>query len=207
MNNCIIIILLALLLFLYINKKENYSINIKPTYTLSKKDNNYIKNKNCKDFHETLKEPDDYNNMLLQLFNDLSTNDRINLNDFKINDYLGDSEYITNFLNKKINNLVYSKEYLQRNNKWKYEQFHTTEPEIKYYIGENYNIFNVTFILANTLRSTYTLCSAIINEENDNLHLLNIKLSNSIDSNKIEYALPTDIKHTKYDNIETKYRT
>ena len=208
MNNCIIniILLLVVLLFLLIKKKENYSINIKPTYTLKKDGNNYIKNENCSDFSDTLKNPDDYNNMLIKLINDLSTNDKINIDNFKKQDYLGDSEYITNFLNKKIKNLVHSKDYLQKNNKWKYEQFYTTEPNIEYYIGKEYNIFKITFILANTIRSTYTLFSADIKEQNNSLYLLNIKLANSLnnknDSNKISNTLPLDLEYKKYDNIE-----
>ena len=206
MYNCINIILLIVLLFLFTRKKENYSINIKPTYTLKKNGNNYIKNENCSDFSDTLKNPDDYNNMLIKLINDLSTNDKININDLKKENYLGDCEYITNFLNKKINNLVYSKDYLQKNNNWKYEQFHVTEPNIEYYIGKEYNIYKITFILANTIRSTYTLFSSIIKEENNNLHLIDVKLANSInhkeESSKILDTLPLDIQHKKYNNIE-----
>lgn len=205
MNNYIIVILLIVLFCILSKKKENYSINIKPTHTLSKINDHYIKNQNCKDFSETLKNPNNYMEMLQHLFNDLSTNEKIDESKLNEDYYYGDSEYITNFLNNKINKLIDSKNYLQKNNKWKYEQFHTTEPIIKYYVSKDFNLYKIIFILANTIRSTYTLCKAIIKEDNDKLYLLNVTLANSNDSTesvKSTNILPLDIEYTKYDNIE-----
>ena len=87
--------------------RENYSINIKPTHKLSKdNNNNYIKNKNCKDLSETIKNPDDYIKMLQQLFNDLSTDNNIDYSKLNKIDYIEDSKYISTFLNSKINKLI-----------------------------------------------------------------------------------------------------
>mgnify|MGYP006095601139 FL=1 len=106
MNNYIIVILLIVLFCILSKKKENYSINIKPTHTLSKINDHYIKNKNCKDFSETLKNPNNYMEMLQHIFNDLSTNEKIDESKLNIDYYYGDSEYITDFLNNKINKLI-----------------------------------------------------------------------------------------------------
>ena len=203
MNYIIIILLLVILFYVMSKNRENYSINIKPTHKLSKdNNNNYIKNKNCKDLSETIKNPDDYIKMLQQLFNDLSTDNNIDYSKLNKIDYIEDSKYISTFLNSKINKLINSKVYLQKNNNWKYEQFHTTDFTIKYYISTDFNLFNVKFILANTLRSTYTLCICNIQEKNNILSLINIKLINEDYKNELINLLPLDTIYAKYNNIE-----
>ena len=221
MNNYDIGIPLILLLILIIiycknNKlnnnpvlKENYSLNIKPLYNQYNpvNESNYnmhYKTKLCQDFS-------DYTEMVVKLLNDLSNNSTsINEKDLiKKQDYhYIESEYIKEFLDKKITEMVKNKKYLHKNNDNKYEQFHTTDLIIDYYSvdSKDYNILKVVYMLANTLRTTYTLCIAYIKEKDDKLEIINTKISNSLDdkeySNTFTKELPITDKYSEYSGID-----
>ena len=61
-------------------------------------------------------------------------------------------------------------------------------------------------MLANTIRTTYTLCIAYIKEKDDKLEIINTKISNSLDdkeySNKFTAKLPITDKYSEYSRID-----
>ena len=130
--------------------------------------------------------PDEYMIMVNKLLNDLSDNN-INVSNIptkllKDIDYNGDQELIINFINNKIGNLVNTKSYLQNNGAWKYEYFFVSSPTIYYFevnnenklfqnLPKKFNLFKITYVLGNPLRSSYTSCLAFITNINNKLEL------------------------------------
>ena len=130
--------------------------------------------------------PDMYLKMVKKLLDDLSIK---NLNITNIPNELltekyftGDQEYIINFLNNNINKLIEDKKYLQENGPWKFEYFYVSSPTIYYYEVNNenkmfknmpnkFNLFKITYVLGNPLRSSYTSCLAFITEINGKLEV------------------------------------
>lgn len=133
-----------------------------------------------------LMNPNKYIQLIKKVLNDLST---FNINVKSIpdtllseKDFTGDYEYITRFFNNKLNKLISDKNYLQQNGSWKYEYFYISNPTIYYYEVDNnnkyfndlpnkFNLFKITYVLSNPLRSSYTSCIAFITQINDILEI------------------------------------
>lgn len=130
--------------------------------------------------------PDMYLDMIKKLLNDLSTK-QINISMIpsemlKEKYFTGDQEVIINFLNNRINKLIADKKYLQENGAWKFEYFFVSSPTIYYFEFNNknkifqnmpnkFNLFKITYILGNPLRSSYTSCLAFITEIDNKLQI------------------------------------
>lgn len=130
--------------------------------------------------------PDMYLKMVKKLLDDLSVK---NLNVTNLPNELltekyftGDQEVIINFLNKNINKLIADKKYLQENGPWKFEYFFVSSPTIYYFEVNNenkiiqnmpskFNLFKITYVLGNPLRSSYTSCLAFITEIDNKLEV------------------------------------
>ena len=130
--------------------------------------------------------PDQYLTMIKKLLNDLSIKklNVANIPDELLTEkfYTGDQDFIINFLNNNINKLITNKKYLQENGPWKYEYFYVSSPTIYYYEVNNnnkifqhmpskFNLFKITYVLGNPLRSSYTSCLAFITEINNELEV------------------------------------
>jgi hypothetical protein len=172
------------------NKSQN---NCKFPFTNNKLDTTSNKNVYTYQYsNRFLLNPDNYLVLIKKLLNDLSTK-KINVskipdsNLLEIN-YEGDPEYITNFLNDKINELVKTKNYLHNNGSWKYEYFTTSEPTIFYYKikDSNTKIFKIIYTLGNPLRSSYTSCIAFISNINNKLNIEFTSILNDIDHKNIK---------------------
>tara|TARA_B100001093_G_scaffold509668_1_gene574142 strand:- start:9799 stop:10686 length:888 start_codon:yes stop_codon:yes gene_type:complete len=125
--------------------------------------------------------PEMYMIMVKKMLNDLSEKN-INVGNIdhmlKEIDYTLDQGEIINFFNKKLDEIISVKSYLQQNGTWKYERFFCNSPEIFLYEVDNSNkqlkdskgydlpykfyLFKIIFVLSNPLRSSYTSCFAFI---------------------------------------------
>lgn len=130
--------------------------------------------------------PDMYLDMIKKLLNDLSTK-QINVSMIpsemlKEKYFTGDQEVLINFLNNRINKLIADKKYLQENGAWKFEYFFVSTPTIYYFEFNNenkmfqnmpnkFNLFKITYVLGNPLRSSYTSCLAFITEIDNKLQI------------------------------------
>jgi len=158
-----------------LNKNQN---TCNSPYTNNKRDTMASKCVSVSKYADRLiMNPDEYLNMISKLLNDLS-NRNIDVSIIppeylKEKDYLGDTDYITKFIDSKINELVKTKSYLQQNGSWKYEYLYARDPTIYYYSvkDENYNVFKIIYTMANPLRSSYTSCIAFITELNGELEI------------------------------------
>ena len=220
MNITLLIILVIVLIVLY-KCKENYSPIITRYSQTQCPGNSCIipatnnkKNELCNKKVSTyqyadrfIKTPDNYLHMVSNLLNYLSKKS-ININDLKLNtkDFNGDTEYITNFMNSKIDDLIKNKDYLQQNGPWKYEKFYTCEPTIYYFSTDknNLNIFKIIYTLANPLRSSYTSCIAFISEKGElsgNLEIIYTEIlndtENKSDKNNLQ-SLSKDALHFSF---------
>ena len=86
--------------------------------------------------------PELYMIMVKKMLNDLSQKN-INVSNIdhmlKEIDYTLDQGEIINFFNKKLDEIIYNKPYLQQNGTWKYERFFCNSPEIFLYEVDNSN--------------------------------------------------------------------
>ncbi len=129
----------------------------------------------------------EYLTMTRRLLNDLSTKQidisKLDNNNRKEIDYEGDRQYLTKFIDSKLNEVINSNEYLQHNGTWKYEHYHSLDPIIYYYEVNNENgelfddlpskfgLFKILYTLGNALRSSYTQCLAYITLINNKLNI------------------------------------
>jgi hypothetical protein len=236
------------------NKTENYTPSIERYLPCTKNQNtctypytNNKLNKTCNNdvytyqyANRKLVTPDEYINMVKKLLNDLSIN-KINILNIPPNlliehDYIGDQEFIINFLNTNINKQISDKKYLQNNGPWKFESFFVSSPTIYLFEVDNkqavyknfpvkFNLFKITYVLGNPLRSSYTSCLAFITEidnkleiqytgvindsenfKTDNLNIiseeaLNFSFINTIANNKFDkFARPDNYSGLNYIN-------
>jgi len=183
MNYNIIIVILILIALFTLFKKENYS-RIIPRYSNTQCSGNTCKYPSTNNKLNTLcnkevakyqygdrfiKNPNKYLEMVARLLDDLSSSSK--MDNYKLTDknFLGDPDYLTQFMNLKVNKLIQDKEYLQKNGSWKYENFYISEPTIHYYSTDeqNINVFKIIYTLGNPLRSSYTSCIAFIKEHGE----------------------------------------
>tara|TARA_B110000858_G_C17701987_1_gene426398 strand:- start:57 stop:935 length:879 start_codon:yes stop_codon:yes gene_type:complete len=209
--NIIIIILILLILIWYcycsfsnnnnnieeytpiINRFPNYVKNendcIKPYTNNTKYEWNNEKIATNQYANRQLLNPNQYLDMIRKLLKDLSVN-KINIHDYDLveTEYKNNTDYITNCLNKKINEIIVSKKYLQNNGNWIYENIYSREPIIYMFKDKNSTliVYKVIFVLANPLRSSYTSCFCFITEINNNLEIQYAELTNDINDNKLK---------------------
>jgi len=216
---CIIISLF----YIYYNKKiENYTstvvnkvdLNNKTScsipFTNNKKDtftNNKIPEYKYSD--NILMSSDEYLGIISKLLNDLS-NKTINVSDIPLDsltekEFIEDSEYITKFIDLKINNLIKNKTYLQQNGSRKYEYLYTRDPEIYYYgvKGQEYNLFKVIYTIANPHRTSYTTCIAFITQLKDKLEIQNTTFLNDFSEKHIDKLNTISKGSLKFDALDT----
>ena len=204
---CIIIIIIVIIVvctncldYFKTIKTENYSPIIYRSLPCTESQNNcpfpYTNNKLQKQSNEDvytyqygnrkLLNPDQYLEMVKNLLNDLSSKE-VNVSNIPSElllekNYEGDQEPIINFMNRKLNHLVKTKDYLQHNGTWKYEYFVVSSPTIYYFEVNNenkmfknlpnkFNLFKIIYVLGNPLRSSYTSCLAFITKIDNKLEL------------------------------------
>ena len=209
LNFFFILIILCLILFLIYNNFDFFKNNVTENYTPSivrylpcnqsqnscpmPYTNNKL-NKTCNDDVYTyqygnrkLISPDQYIEIVKKLLNDLSTKkiNVINLPDEALieKNYMGDQDFIIDFLNKNINKQISEKPYLQNNGPWKFEYFFVSSPTIYFFeinnnnnkiyknLPSKFNLFKITYVLGNPLRSSYTSCLAFITEIDNKLEI------------------------------------
>lgn len=256
MNNfcilCFIILLIIIIIifttncfdFFKVLKTENYTPSIVRYLPCTKSQNNcpfpYTNNKLNDTYNNNvytyqyanrrLLSPHKYLDLVKHLLNDLSTKklNVKNLPDKLLLDknYNGDPEYLTNFLNSKINKLITDKKYLQNNGPWKYEYFYVSNPTIYYYEINNsnnnekilshfpnkFNLFKIIYTLGNPLRSSYTSCLAFITQIDNKLEIQYTGLVNDfeklpkdnlnvIPSEALDFSFIDTIANYKFDEF------
>ena len=222
-NNVCLISIIALIIYtVAINCKDSFNNNIEQYSPIISRCPNYLKDENTclfpftnnKKYNTCNKEvavyqyadrmimtADEYLIMIKKLLNDLSKKNInvANITNDKLKEiyYNGDRAYITDFLNREINKLIQSNDYLQHNGSWKYEYFNTSDPNIWYYKIDNYdkkiknapntfNLFKIIYTLYNPLRSASTSCLVFITEISNKLDIQYTTFVNDNDNNKIQ---------------------
>jgi hypothetical protein len=256
MNNfsllCFIFLLILIIIIFTTNcfdfftglKTENYTPSIVRYLPCTKSQNNcpfpYTNNKlndTCNNdvytyqyANRKLLSPDKYLDLVKHLLNDLSIKklNVTNLPDKLLSEkyYEGDPEYLSNFLNAKINKLITNKKYLQNNGPWKFEYFYASNPTIYYYEVNNnnndelilsnfpnkFNLFKIIYTLGNPLRSSYTSCLAFITQINNELEIQYTGLVNNfeklhkdnlnvIPSEALDFSFIDSIANYKFDQF------
>ena len=171
--------------------------------------------------------PNMYLKMVKKLLTDLSVNnlDVISLPDQMLTEkyFTGNQETLINFLNSNINKLIADKKYLQENGPWKYEYFFVSSPTIYYFEVNNenkmfqnmpskFNLFKITYVLGNPLRSSYTSCLAFITEVDNKLEIQYTGLVNdfeklpkdnlqTIETENLEFSFINTIANNNFDKF------